>query len=647
MFSVHRNTHNPIVQPEERHPWMEYAAFNGTPVRTPKEQLLVFRAMDKPKAFESTTFSLSTIGRAVRSRKGDYVRAEQFIAPQEAWERFGCEDPRVTKLGDTYYIFYTALGSFPYRPSQIRVAVALSKDMKTIEERHLVTPFNAKAMSLFPEKIGGKFTAIFAAHTDEPPSKICIAQFEREEELWSPEFWKNWHENIDTHTLNIPKRDDDQIEVGAAPIKTKYGWLLVYSHIQKYYQSDKIFGIEAVLLDLDNPLKVIAKTRSPIFVPEEQYEKKGNVDNIVFPSGAELVKNTLHIFYGAADTSCAEAKVDFMGVLAHMDVFHDQKGLLKAVQNERKSRTFARVAANPVLKPLKDNAWEASAVFNPTAIDLNNTIHILYRAMSFDNTSTVGYAASKNGVTISRRLSTPIYTPRAGFEGKNVPNGNSGCEDPRITEIGTRIYMCYTAFNGTNSPAVALSSILTKDFVQGQWNWSDPIIVTKDNVDDKDACVFPAKVQGKYALIHRVNHRIVIDYSSSLTFENRNSFEDRLILGPRSGMWDSKKVGLAMTPIKVPAGWLMLYHGIKDSGYYCVGATLLDAKNPEKVIARTNAAIFEPETDYELKGQVGNVVFPCGAVIRKGTIYIYYGGADSVVGIATMKLATLMKMLKW
>ena len=99
-----------------------------------------------------------------------------MIAPEEDWERFGCEDPRVTKIDDKYYIFYTALSVYPFAAEGIKVAVAVTKDFKKIEERHLVTPFNAKAMVLFPEKINGKYVALLTAHTDTPPVKICLGR---------------------------------------------------------------------------------------------------------------------------------------------------------------------------------------------------------------------------------------------------------------------------------------------------------------------------------------------------------------------------------------------------------------------------------------------------------------------------------------
>jgi predicted GH43/DUF377 family glycosyl hydrolase len=114
----------------------------------------------------------------------------------------------------------------------------------------------------------------------------------------------------------------------------------------------------------------------------------------------------------------------------------------------------------------------------------------------------------------------------------------------------------------------------------------------------------------------------------------------------RKGWWDSKKVGAAAPPIKTKAGWILLYHGLSDDNIYRVGAVLLDLKNPLKILGRTTDPILEPETSYEKEGLVPNVVFPCGVVALKGRLFVYYGCADRVVGVATLKINKLLKVLK-
>lgn len=628
MFVVRRSPHNPILEPLESDMNEAYAVFNPNPIKKGDYTHILYRAQSTPEPFENTHFSYSRIMKASSKNGVRFTARTPFIDPEEEWERYGCEDPRVTYLNKKYYIFYTALSTFPFKPEGIKVGLAISSDLKKIDEKHLVTPFNAKAMTLFPEKINGKFTALITANTDMPPSKIALAQFDKEEEIWSPLFWEKWYKNIDAHTLNLKRKDTDQVEVGAPPLKTKHGWLLIYSHIQNYYSSNKIFGIEAVLLDLKDPRKIIARTQGPLMVPEAKYEKEGILPNIIFPSGALIEGEMLKIFYGGADTVCAWAEVNFKHLLTSMIKGPDAY--------------ITRAAQNPILTPTSES-WEKRAVFNPAAIDLDGSVHILYRAMSEDNTSVCGYAASKNGKDITLRLTTPAYIPREDFERKGIPNGNSGCEDPRITRINNRIYMCYTAYNGLEAPAVALTSIAEKDFLQQKWNWTKPVLISPQGVDDKDACIVPFIKKGKHLFIHRINNTIT---ASFIDIDNPDRAADYIsILGPRPGMWDSKKVGITAPPILTKKGWLLPYHAVSDEGYYRVGLALLSLKDPTKVIARSSSFIFEPQEDYEHVGQIPHVVFPCGSVVRKDTLFLYYGGADSVVGVATASLSQLLEIL--
>ena len=193
-----------------------------------------------------------------------------------------------------------------------------------------------------------------------------------------------------------------------------------------------------MLLDSNDPKKIIGKTRGPIFFSNEVYEKSGQVNNVVFPSGALIEKNTLNIFYGAADTFCCKATVNL-------------SNLLFAMRPDAMDTYVTRYEKNPILTPRKGIDWEAHGVFNPAAIQIKDTTYILYRAMSSDDTSFIGYARSDDGFIISERSDKPIYVPRESFEMKSH-TGNSGCEDPRLTMIGDIIYMCYTAYDGTNPP---------------------------------------------------------------------------------------------------------------------------------------------------------------------------------------------------
>jgi len=637
MFVTTRSEHNPILIPNKDHYWEAFATFNMCPVMRGKNMHGFYRAISSRDSLR-TPQQLSVIGKGISKDGIHFQDRVEFIAPKEEWERYGCEDPRATYFEGKYYVFYTALSKYPFEASGIKVAVAISKNLTKADERHLVTPFNAKAMTLFPERINGKIVVMFSYHTDQPPTKIAFAEMDNIEDLWSEEYWKKWEESVDEHCINPRRNDYDHVEVGAPPVKTKHGWLLVYSHIQNYFGHpeglDRIFGIEALLLDIKNPKEIKGRTSGPILVPEEPYELSGYVGNVTFPTGALIKKEKLEIYYGAADTTTCLATVNMKDLICTMHPAHKDKF------------SFKRFPQNPILSPKPENEWEATAVFNPAAILLKGKTHILYRTLAKDNTSYIGYAMSENGVDITERYEQPIYVPREEFESKKIANGNSGCEDPRLTKIGSNIYMCYTAFDGIGPPRVAVSSITEKDFLARNWKWKKPFLVTPQGLDDKDTCLFPNKFRHGYFIMHRISGEICGDYLSSLDFKNEVVKKCIRIIGPRINMWDSSKVGITAPPIKTKHGWLLLYHGISKSHHtYRVGAVLLDLNDPAIVLARSTDHIFEPVEKYEKEGIVNNVVFPCGMVLKGKLLYIYYGGADKVTGVAAMEIDVILKAL--
>jgi predicted GH43/DUF377 family glycosyl hydrolase len=244
-------------------------------------------------------------------------------------------------------------------------------------------------------------------------------------------------------------------------------------------------------------------------------------------------------------------------------------------------------------------------------------------------------------------LPDPIYGPRESFEQKQKP-GYSGCEDARFTKLGDTYYVCYTAFDGVNPPRVALTSILVRDFLDRRFeNFAKPVLISSPEIDDKDAALFPEKIDGQYVFIHRVQPSIHLNYVKSLTdFDGEHFFIRHPIIFPRINMWDDAKIGLSSPPIKTRKGWLLLYHAISSRDHaYRAGAVLLDLERPERVIGRTRSPLLEPEMPYEKKGIVPNVVFPCGSVVIGEKLIIYYGAADQVIGMASLDLSELLKEL--
>lgn len=630
-----RSFENPVLVPESDTPWESEGAFNGSAIRIKGKTHLFYRAQSLPLLHEDGPWlSMSAIGH-VKSTDGIHFKKHQLaFEPEYHWERFGCEDPRITQFENRFYIFYTALSEFPFRAEGIKVGLAVSDNLKRFE-KHPITPFNAKAMTMFPERIGGKIWTLLSVNTDQPPATIAFATFDDVEALWNTEAWRKWYQDLGKYSFDLQRYPEDHIEIGAPPLKTKKGWLLFYSYIQNYHSPNPIFTIEAALLDLNNPRKIIGRTTMPLLTPEEEYEQYGKVQNIVFPTGVTVKGDTLSLYYGAADTTTCVAT----GSL---------KTLLKEMLTKESARPkLKRAPHNPVLEPVAEHSWEAKAVFNPAAIDEGKKVRILYRAMSADDTSTFGYAESRDAFKITKRLPDSVYIPRAPFEIKQS-GGNSGCEDPRLTRFDDTYYMLYTAVDAVNPPRVALTTIGADDFLACRFDrFTEPLLISPPGIDDKDACLFPEKINGQYVILHRIQPSIDINFLSSLDFDGTTTWlVHNPFIFPRPGFWDSKKIGINTAPLKTKAGWLVLYHGVSEhDGKYRVGALLLDLEHPEKVIGRSLHPLFEPEELYEREGVVPNVVFPCGAIIRHNTLITYYGGADKVIGVASIPLPQLLRSL--
>ena len=623
MINVTRNPHNPLLEPSEK-TWEFQATFNPTITKHMNEYYLFYRAM--------SSANLSVIGRTISNDGINFSQRSIFIKPEQEWEKYGCEDPRITKIDNEYFIFYTALSEFPPVPYGIKVGLALSSDLNSVLEKHLITPFNAKAMALFPEKINGKYAAILTVNTDMPPSYICLAFFDKKEDIWSHRYWQNWYQNLHTHAFNIKRFNSDHVEVGSQPVKTDRGWLVVYSHIQRYQSQDyRIFGIEALLLDLENPQKIIGRTRKPFITPQEWYETGGIVPRVTFPSGALIDEDKLSIYYGAADTRCCEANLQLS------NLFSDNS----FITNIPKLKKYE---SNPILELQLDKQWESQAVFNPAIILEKDITYIIYRALSENNTSSLGLAVSHDGFTIDKRLDYPIYTPRKDWEMKKKPGGLSGCEDPRITKIADRFYMCYTAFNGIDKPKVALTSISVNDFINQNFNWAAPVIISDPDIEDKNCCLMPEKINGKFVFFHRPDGKdIYLDYVENLNFINDYHLKNEIKLEFPRQEWYGAKTGIVCPPFKTDKGWLLLFHGVSSvDNEYRLGYMVLDISNPAKVLHVSEFPILEATEKYERFGIVNNVVFSCGAVIKDNELFVYYGGADKVICLASIQLIELL-----
>lgn len=288
------------------------------------------------------------------------------------------------------------------------------------------------------------------------------------------------------------------------------------------------------------------------------------------------------------------------------------------------SLKLKRDLRNPLILPNPSHLWESRFVFNCAVVKgEDNLFHLLYRAMGVDEISRIGYAVSTDGIHFLR-LDKPVFSPSNNFETK-------GCEDPRLTNIDNEYYMLYTAYSKIGT-RVSMAS--TKNFI----TWKRYGVILPDQ-NDKDAALFPEQIDGKYMLYHRIEPDIWVSFSKDLLHWS----EHKIIMKPRKNSWDSLKIGIGAPPIKTPHGWLMLYHGVDENLVYRLGLALFDLKDPTKLLKRSDDPILEPEEDFELFGQVSNVVFSDAMILHNDVYMVYYGGADNCISLATIKVSDVEK----
>ena len=319
-----------------------------------------------------------------------------------------------------------------------------------------------------------------------------------------------------------------------------------------------------------------------------------------------------------------------------------------------------RFHANPIIEPKETNTWEAMATFNAAAVALEDRIYLLYRAQGHDGHSVLGYATSTDGIHIDERLDYPVYDPsqitgtpktqdRKFIRHSYMSGGGTGgCEDPRLTRIDNTLYLTYTAFNGMQPPGVALTSISIKDFLAKRFDrWKKPRLISRFGHIQKNWVIFPEKIGGKVTILHNVSPRIMIEPvdeidASTLVIDSCPPRQ-----ADNAHRWDNIVRGAGAPPLRTEHGWLVLYHAMDthDPNKYKVGAMLLDLQNPEIILARSPAPVLEPEEHYENEGYKWGVVFVCGAVIRNGTLFVYYGASDKTLAVATASLPNFLNDL--
>lgn len=309
--------------------------------------------------------------------------------------------------------------------------------------------------------------------------------------------------------------------------------------------------------------------------------------------------------------------------------------------NHQAAALFHRHEANPILTAA-DWPYPANSVFNPGATLLpDGTTLLLCRVEDRRGHSHLCVARSANGMDNWKIDSRPTLLA----DPEHFPEEVWGIEDPRITylpEVG-KYAVVYTAFSRVG-PGVSLA--LTEDF----HNFERYGMIMPP--EDKDASLFPRRIDAQWALIHRPvsapGAHMWISYSPDL----RHWGSHKLMLeARRGGWWDANKIGLSPPPIETPQGWLLIYHGVRQTvsgGLYRLGLALFDLHSPERCLKRSEEWVFGPEEPYERRGDVDNVVFPCGTTLLPDgdTLHLYYGAADTSIALATGSVRAILKWLE-
>ncbi|MEO8067854.1 MAG: pesticidal protein Cry7Aa [Flavobacteriales bacterium] len=326
------------------------------------------------------------------------------------------------------------------------------------------------------------------------------------------------------------------------------------------------------------------------------------------------------------------------------------------------------------------NGFENEGVFNPACIRVGDEVHMFYRAVRHGNYSTIGYCRLKGPTEVVARRKKPLLFPEHPYE-------SQGLEDPRIVKIEDTWYMTYSVYDRTNVMGAYATSTDLKTWVK-----HEPItphftyrefkhlveccpglnpkylfhykvlkehglgdeIAGKLMLWDKNVMFFPRKINGKFALLHRLHPGIQIVYFNDPADLTRQFWEHYVMDLQRHIVMDpllqheSSHIGGGAPPIETKDGWLLIYHAAEDTPHgfvYHACAALLDLEDPRKVIARLDRPLISPEFAAEKEGIVRNIIFPSAAVVFDDLLYIYYGGADERIAVASVQLSSLLERL--
>lgn len=326
---LQRYEKNPILIPNEANWWESKAVFNCAILHYENKFHMLYRAIGEYERY------ISRIGYASSTDGYSFARSNHIaLEPMQDYEKYGIEDPRMVEIDNQVYITYVILSAYVTDGAVVEASTALATttDFLKYTRLRVITSkgSNNKDVVLFPEKMSQQQSSVLSSSTSSnnadgagkyfflhrPSSWIGSTYGVDKPSIWLGE--GNALTNFEKHTLLLkPEEDWEELKVGAGPppIKTRAGWLVIYHGVSR----EKVYSAGAALLDLHDPSKIIGRTKTPILEPKEPYEKLGDVNNVVFPTGACIVDNDkLFVYYGAADKVCCLATTDLNYLLDHI-----------------------------------------------------------------------------------------------------------------------------------------------------------------------------------------------------------------------------------------------------------------------------------------------------------------------------------------
>lgn len=691
-MSLFQRTPHPVLAPLPHLPWASGAVFNPGAWRDPSTGVthLVFRAIPAGYRKESApnaarhegqhrfTDYVSYLGHATSTDGGLTfdVRETPLVAPDTDADRYGAEDARIVCLDDVLYLTYTALRAPAFGDEDgIGIGLAASTDgFRTVERFGMIGPdARDKDAVLFPRRINGKIAMLHRIVPD-----IQIATFDDHAQLRAPgaAYWERHLATLDAHTVLRPEAPWEGKKVGAGPppVETPDGWLLLYHAADERH----VYRAGLALLDLDDPQRVIARLPYPVFEPETDWEREGDVPNVVFPEGLTLDGDALTVFYGAADRCIGRATASLADLLAALSAPEARTRKMPRVTmlpaGPDGPGPFPRTApvevermhgGRPVLSPDPERDWESRVVLNPAAAyldaadlerllprwpnlpgdavrqlrDAGGAAVLLYRAQGEafvhhgHHASSLGLALCTPNLEVVYRHPEPVLAPDAPFH-------NLGVEDPRCTRVGDTFYLYYTGYTtappeggwthtGDGHPALYPDDeaqrrvqicLATSDDLFA-WTTDGPVRGGLNATDNKNAVLFPEPVRGRWYLLHRPLDGpapMAVHYATADAPEGPWRSHGLLFASERYADFAASWVGSAGPPVPLGDGrFATVYH----QGHYDYDG---------RKLYNLSAALLavQPDGTLRVEARIEPLLVPTGAAERDGDPLL---GVDNVV----------------